>query len=358
MGSIPLDVLERIRIARELVSQTGRVGRRDVCPGDYVFQIEKVFAEIRSDGRYVVFELFVEEATKTCETQPNSVGSRCVVEINFDGSKKEVAPKLVKEFVLGLFGRREHDASHDDLMATWKDLSGAANPANGMLIGCSAYRKQAKNSGWYTRFDWRCVGFPNADGANSREEVVSRINRRLTRVVEPAHQLKAIETSYKGYRFRSRLEARWAVFFDSLYLKWQYEAEGFDLGDGIYYLPDFWFPDLKIFVEIKGQTPTDSDLEKIRRLGECKPIVLIVGVPGEETITYYSGVHQNGYQGFKWCVCEKCLCIGLGPRDIGDETNSEMWIGGDCELCRFDPRQFHERIMGAQIAAKAERFGT
>jgi hypothetical protein len=26
---------------------------------------------------------------------------------------------------------------------------------------------------------------------------------------------KAIETHYKGYRFRSRLEARWAVFFDT-----------------------------------------------------------------------------------------------------------------------------------------------
>ncbi|MCB6994492.1 hypothetical protein LI177_13475 [bacterium 210820-DFI.6.37] len=29
------------------------------------------------------------------------------------------------------------------------------------------------------------------------------------------NQLKAIQTEYKGYRFRSRLEARWAVFFDA-----------------------------------------------------------------------------------------------------------------------------------------------
>lgn len=28
--------------------------------------------------------------------------------------------------------------------------------------------------------------------------------------------IKAIETSYAGCRFRSRLEARWAVFFDTL----------------------------------------------------------------------------------------------------------------------------------------------
>lgn len=51
--------------------------------------------------------------------------------------------------------------------------------------------------------------------------------------------IKAIETRYKGYRFRSRLEARWAVFFDAMGLDWEYEPEGFELSDGRYYLPDF-----------------------------------------------------------------------------------------------------------------------
>jgi len=51
--------------------------------------------------------------------------------------------------------------------------------------------------------------------------------------------MKAIETKYKGYRFRSRLEARWAVFFDALGISWEYETEGFELSTGEYYLPDF-----------------------------------------------------------------------------------------------------------------------
>lgn len=63
--------------------------------------------------------------------------------------------------------------------------------------------------------------------------------------------IKAIETVFKGYKFRSRTEARWAVFLDKLGLNWQYEAEGFDLGDLGYYLPDFWLPEQKTFVEIK-----------------------------------------------------------------------------------------------------------
>lgn len=51
--------------------------------------------------------------------------------------------------------------------------------------------------------------------------------------------IKAIQTKYKGYRFRSRLEARWAVFFDSCGYNWEYEAEGYVLPCGTYYLPDF-----------------------------------------------------------------------------------------------------------------------
>lgn len=52
-------------------------------------------------------------------------------------------------------------------------------------------------------------------------------------------EIKPIQTRYKGYHFRSRLEARWAVFFDSLGIEWMYEPEGFLGLYGEYYLPDF-----------------------------------------------------------------------------------------------------------------------
>jgi len=47
----------------------------------------------------------------------------------------------------------------------------------------------------------------------------------------------AIETRYSGYRFRSRLEARWATFFDHLGCEWEYEKEGYVLPNGDRYLP-------------------------------------------------------------------------------------------------------------------------
>jgi len=119
-------------------------------------------------------------------------------------------------------------------------------------------------------------------------------------------ELKAIQTEYKGYRFRSRLEARWAVFFDTLGVKWEYEPEGYDLGNGVYYLPDFLLHDVTvnhglfqrhcdIYVEVKG-VMTDDDARKIIRFsdlgyddenrdGVSKTAVLVVGnIPEGESM--------------------------------------------------------------------------
>lgn len=67
-------------------------------------------------------------------------------------------------------------------------------------------------------------------------------------------RVKPIETRYSGRHYRSRLEARWAVFFDTLGIRFDYEPEGFkfDCTDGVVcYLPDFWLRDYKCWVEIK-----------------------------------------------------------------------------------------------------------
>ena len=117
---------------------------------------------------------------------------------------------------------------------------------------------------------------------------------------------KPIETEYKGYRFRSRLEARWAVFFDACGVKWDYEVEGFDLGDGIKYLPDFVLYDVHglrddgvnndLYVEVKGRM-TKADAEKIRRFHKEGARVLVVGcIPdGTDAHDIYENVFQECY---------------------------------------------------------------
>lgn len=72
--------------------------------------------------------------------------------------------------------------------------------------------------------------------------------------------IKPIETVYNGYRFRSRLEARWAVFFDAVGIRFEYEPEGFELSNGRKYLPDFWLPDFGIYVEIKPLLSFDDPM--------------------------------------------------------------------------------------------------
>lgn len=80
-------------------------------------------------------------------------------------------------------------------------------------------------------------------------------------------EIKPIETIYNGYRFRSRLEARWAVFFDALGVRYEYEPEGFS-NNGYSYLPDFLIYDVEgihscpwrqnIYVEVKGCPDSES----------------------------------------------------------------------------------------------------
>ena len=80
--------------------------------------------------------------------------------------------------------------------------------------------------------------------------------------------LKPIPSKYRGTTFRSRLEARWAIFFDLLELKWLYEPEGYFLGEEgkndpkLCYLPDFLLrsPQGKdIWIEIKPRNIISSD---------------------------------------------------------------------------------------------------
>lgn len=75
---------------------------------------------------------------------------------------------------------------------------------------------------------------------------------------------QAIETYYNGDKFRSRLEARWAVFFDAAGIKRRYETEGYEVNwetynvdqdqktqETIRYLPDFYLPEFKVYCEVK-----------------------------------------------------------------------------------------------------------
>lgn len=100
--------------------------------------------------------------------------------------------------------------------------------------------------------------------------------------MEKLGHLQPIETHHNGYVFRSRLEARWAVFWDALGVTYDYEPEGVLLEDGTKYLPDFWLPDIKLWVEIKPVYPDQSERRKAQGLavGSGQNVLVLYGRPG------------------------------------------------------------------------------
>lgn len=88
--------------------------------------------------------------------------------------------------------------------------------------------------------------------------------------------IKAIETTYAGCRFRSRLEARWAVLLDHLKIQWQYEAQGYAF-DGRHYLPDFYLPHSGAHLEVKGtDVALAADIERLQQFVVAADTELII----------------------------------------------------------------------------------
>lgn len=102
-------------------------------------------------------------------------------------------------------------------------------------------------------------------------------------------RLKALPTTYRRVQFRSRLEARWAVFFDELNLHWEYEPQGFTLDNRKDKHPDSCYcPDFLVrtpqkqdmWLEIKPHNVTQNDkFDKFKKLIDCQRVYLLSGQP-------------------------------------------------------------------------------
>ena len=121
-------------------------------------------------------------------------------------------------------------------------------------------------------------------------------------------KIEPIETRFDGHRFRSRLEARYAVMFRRCRWDYEYEPQGFWLtgwrydygyepwtGEWDYryepesywvpktsYLPDFLLSGLPIWLEVKGvdADPRTLDMCRSFSLEIGQDVCLFVGCPG------------------------------------------------------------------------------
>jgi hypothetical protein len=113
--------------------------------------------------------------------------------------------------------------------------------------------------------------------------------------------MKAIETWYAGNRFRSRLEARWAVFLDKTEIDWDYEPQGYVVpatGKAIPYLPDFWLRSGQ-WAEVKGFLEMTELIRLLRiacYLTKCEygsDMVILGDIPREESMHFPVQLHYH-----------------------------------------------------------------
>lgn len=133
--------------------------------------------------------------------------------------------------------------------------------------------------------------------------------------------MNAIETTYKGYKFRSRLEAKWASVFDQLGWEWEYEPV--DL-DG--YIPDFLllFPWKDVLCEIKPATTIDDALLASQKIE-------LSGWDGE-AIILGSGIHKRIFGWLDETIIG-VIAERTGP-ESGRTNEPDGWWWDRCVLCR------------------------
>lgn len=163
----------------------------------------------------------------------------------------------------------------------------------------------------------------------------------LTQFDDSARSLRPIETRYNGFRFRSRLEARWAVFFDTLAIEYQYEPEGFVLPNGERYLCDFFIPSWAAWIEIKPEIPTSSaGITKLRALADSseRAALLICGQPwpNEYSITFTVGRTDIWETSHEFRGCFGCSSPWLGNqvdvRHLGGGVPTGSHANSTCVL--------------------------
>lgn len=142
--------------------------------------------------------------------------------------------------------------------------------------------------------------------------------------------IHAIETIYDGYRFRSRLEARWAVFFNIANIQYQYEPEGFKTMQ-IYdpssfgYLPDFYLPKWDIYAEVK---PTDDALAK--DAGKLADVIDYHATPiANKGLLLLGNIPycEHGFPVFNFLFWHKGVACGWALFDIWDKEPELLTTG-------------------------------
>lgn len=166
--------------------------------------------------------------------------------------------------------------------------------------------------------------------------------------------IKPIETVYNGFRFRSRLEARWAVFFDAIGLKYEYEIEGYAT-NSICYLPDFYIPSLDRWFEIKGKPLTNEEMKKceefcFKKDNENIKFSVLVGSPEIMKVDGFVGILEYVWEWPSKTYPENYKM--LAPEGLAEKEYYSRFVKGIWMV----PDVTEEELCVAVNSAKGARF--
>ncbi len=161
----------------------------------------------------------------------------------------------------------------------------------------------------------------------------------------------AIETMFHGYRMRSRLEARWGVYFDACGIEWEYEKEGYDLSRSPipessqlgFYLPDFWLPQVKMWAEVKPDQFDQIEVIKCDALAKLTgyPCLMLDGLPQPKP--YWARDQVNDFGGESDYIIDSSY------------LEEHRFYGNTC-LAAGEPIPKNQEILRACDAARSARF--
>lgn len=153
--------------------------------------------------------------------------------------------------------------------------------------------------------------------------MTTQIGDEIAEIFEPFQPLP-IPTEYGGVKFRSRLEARWAVFMDAARIRWAYKFEGYPLPSGGY-VPDFWLPDLRVWLEIKPATPSARERDLCAQLayGTSRRVFLALGspaLPADSGGSLHCWAADYDDSPYAFCECPECGELGIEFEGRGDRV--------------------------------------
>lgn len=155
----------------------------------------------------------------------------------------------------------------------------------------------------------------------TRRSTNNRSNGRcLNRDAMPKYTIKSHPTRYRGCLFRSRLEARWAAFFDLAGWEWEYEPFDFD----------GWTPDFRVSFPCSHSECSGEHTLFV----EVKPYLTIENFKGHRCLDFPYG--QDGLGGSIPADASAAfgnnpsvtmweMCHGAG----GGEESVEGWVNGN-----------------------------